>query len=122
MQKSRLLLGTVTALCMLISSATAQQPTFTTFDLPGSIQTQASNINAAGAITGYYAENCVAHGFLRAPDGTITTFDPPGTSPLLGTYPSSINPQGRSRDITTTEVLWRTVFSALATRNARASQ
>ena len=31
------------------------------------------------------------HGFLRAPDGTITTFDPPGS---IYTVPTSINPSG----------------------------
>ena len=38
-------------------------------------------INPAGAITGYYCEaDWCAHGYLRAPDGTITTFDPPGST------------------------------------------
>jgi hypothetical protein len=34
----------------------------------------------------------VYHGFLRAPDGTITTFDPPGA--VHGTFPAGINPAG----------------------------
>src|SRR5215831_7580741 len=37
-----------------------------------------------------------SHGFLRAPDGAITTFDPPGagTTGGRGTFPTSINPSG----------------------------
>ena len=36
------------------------------------------------------------HGFMRAKNGTITTFDAPGagTGPGQGTIPLSINPQG----------------------------
>jgi len=34
----------------------------------------------------------VSHGFLRARDGTFTTFDPPGGAPF--TVPVSINPAG----------------------------
>ena len=45
-----------------------------------------------GAVTGYcYDANGMAHGFLRASGGTITTFDAPGS---LGTLPASINPAG----------------------------
>jgi hypothetical protein len=53
--------------------------TCTTFDPLGSTSTQPQSINPAGVITGYYFDaNFVAHGFLRAPNGTLTTFDPPG--------------------------------------------
>jgi hypothetical protein len=31
------------------------------------------------------------HGFLRAPDGTFTIVDPPGSA---GTFPGGINPAG----------------------------
>jgi hypothetical protein len=60
------------------------QATYTTFDVPGGLQS--ANINPAGAITGWYSDTSgVFHGFLRAPDGTITTFDPPGsTSTIVG--------------------------------------
>jgi hypothetical protein len=36
------------------------------------------------------------HGFVRTPDGTITTFDAPGagTGLFQGTIPSGINPAG----------------------------
>src|SRR5438132_1919856 len=78
-------------------SASAQQGTFTTFDAPGAATgngfgTVASSITAAGAIMGYYNDaNAVFHGFLRARDATIATFDPPGSA---FTIPGSINPAG----------------------------
>src|SRR6266496_4260626 len=73
-------------------SAIAHQPSFTTFDPPGSTGTFPQSINPAGAITGFYADaNRVAHGFLRARDGTFTTFDPPGSTT---TVPVGINPEG----------------------------
>jgi len=47
-------------------------------------------INPAGTIAGYYADASGAfHGFLRARDGTITTFDAPGA---IDTFSYSINP------------------------------
>ncbi len=57
-------------------------------------------LNDLGAVTGYYVDsNYVSHGFLRSPDGTITTFDAPdadtsGSSFLSGTFPSGINDAG----------------------------
>jgi hypothetical protein len=54
--------------------------------------TFALSINLVGAITGYYIDSSFsAHGYLRAPDGTITTFDGPA---VAFTSPSSINPAG----------------------------
>jgi hypothetical protein len=50
-------------------------------------------INPAGAVTGDYTDaNFSVHGFLRARDGTITTFDAPGA--VFGTLPTAINPAG----------------------------
>ena len=78
----------------------APDGTFTKFDvLPSascdphfSVCTQPSGINSAGAITGtYQAANFVSRGFLRAPDGTITKFDVPGSR---GTRPAGINREG----------------------------
>jgi len=47
-------------------------------------------INDIGEIAGYYVDgNGAFHGFVRAPEGTITTFDAPGASE--GTVPLSIN-------------------------------
>jgi hypothetical protein len=47
-------------------------------------------INPAGAITGLYFSDML-HGFLRAPNGTITTFDPLGST---FTFAAAINPSG----------------------------
>jgi hypothetical protein len=80
----------------------------TTFDAPGADTTDAffgtlpdftSGLNQAGAVSGEYIDaNIVFHGFVRAPDGAITTFDAPGadTTPFAGngTFPGSINPGG----------------------------
>src|SRR5262245_19924471 len=45
-------------------------------------------INMAGTITGFYVDANGGHGFLRAPDGTIITFDPLGST---FTVPTAIN-------------------------------
>jgi hypothetical protein len=69
------------------------QPTYTTFDIPGSQNIFPNGINPAGAITGsYFDASGVSHGFLQARDGTITTFDVPGA--VNGTRPVAINPAG----------------------------
>jgi len=71
--------------------------TFITFDAPGAGTgpfqgTFPSSINPERAITGYYSDaNFVGHGFLRARNGALTTFDAPGA---VGIFPSSINPEG----------------------------
>lgn len=82
----------------------APDGTFTTFDAPGagrvigSLQgTYPASINPARAIAGaYYDDNNVAHGFLRARDGSIAAFDVPGagTGPFQGTFALAINPAG----------------------------
>jgi hypothetical protein len=56
-------------------------------------------MNDEGAITGYYLDaNNVNHGFLRSPEGKVTSFDAPGadTTPndYNGTFPVSINDLG----------------------------
>ena len=54
-------------------------------------------LSPAGAIAGASLDSSnVYHGFLRAPDGTMTTFDVPGagTGPLQGTLPLGINQAG----------------------------
>lgn len=59
----------------------ASDGTFAAFDAPGAANgTSPSGINPAGAITGNYSDaNFVEDGFLRANNGTLTTFDPPGS-------------------------------------------
>jgi hypothetical protein len=80
----------------------------TTFDAPGADTTDAffgttpdftSGLNQAGAVSGDYLDsNIVFHGFVRARNGVITTFDAPGAdmTPFSGngTIASSINPGG----------------------------
>jgi hypothetical protein len=64
----------------------------------GTLVATFSGITPAGEITGYYFDDSnVAHGYVRAPDGAIATFDAPdaGTGALEGTYAISINPQGK---------------------------
>src|SRR5215831_12481713 len=76
-------------------SADKPQPTIITFDAPGAGTgpfqgTQPSAINPAGGICGNIADaNNMSHGFVRAPDGTITTFDGPGAA-FQGTFANSI--------------------------------
>src|SRR2546422_30466 len=77
----------------------------TTFDAPnagtgpgqGTIVFSVDCLNPAGAITATSLDaNNVFHGVLRAPDGTMTTFDVPGagTGPFQGTLTFGINPAG----------------------------
>src|SRR5262249_3427103 len=68
-----------------------------TFDAPGAGTgpfqgTEAVGINPMGAITGPYIDaSNVSHGFVRAPNGSITSFDPSGS---INTQPQGINPMG----------------------------
>jgi hypothetical protein len=88
------------------AKAAAQAGTFITFDVPGSTClprfircTHPTAISATGAITGYYADAIGAmHAFLRAPGGTFTNIDVPGSlCPFFFTFctqPTGINPVG----------------------------
>jgi hypothetical protein len=82
----------------------AANGTITTFEAPGAATgagvvqgTISGRINAAGDATGFYPDaKGVFHGFVRAADGTITSFEAPGagtagTSMLPGTFAFSIN-------------------------------
>jgi len=83
-------------------SAKAQnrKATIITFNAPGAGTGSGQGtfplaINPAGTITGFYADaSNVYHGFLRAPDGTITAFEAPGAGTFQGTLAYSINPGG----------------------------
>lgn len=94
------------ACCLLVSATPAHSQTgsasYTTFDAVGAGTgmfqgTLGVSINASGVITGFYIDSFhVAHGFIRAADGTITYFDAPsaGTSAGQGTHPVAINANG----------------------------
>jgi hypothetical protein len=80
----------------------------TTFDAPGAGTTAdsaqgthvddyasfgTSGLNPAGAITGLVITSSgLGRGFLRAPQGRVTTFDALGEA--NGTFPGNINPEG----------------------------
>jgi hypothetical protein len=84
-QNARLALSLL-ALCTLglSLSASAQKSAFTKFDPPGSISTIPNSMNRSGAITGYYFDGNIFHGFLRSHDGTFTTFEFPGAPTTVG--------------------------------------
>ncbi len=78
---------------------------FTTFEAPGAgiyagqgtFPQFFSALTDAGAVTGYYIDiSDVYHGFVRAPNGEITTYDVPGAgvNSRQGTQPLSINHEG----------------------------
>jgi hypothetical protein len=78
--------------------------TFVTFDVPGTLEDLPNGISHAGAVAGTYAvetlPNFVSYGFLRTPDGTLTTINVPGsTYTFVGSRGASfagppINPEG----------------------------
>jgi len=43
----------------------------------GAVQTVPRDINSSGEITGDWYDGHTAHGFIRSPDGSLTTFDEP---------------------------------------------
>jgi hypothetical protein len=74
-------LGIVATLALVASIPASADPVFTPIKVPGAKSTYASVVNAAGFIAGDYERkddpcgpNC---GFVRAPDGTFTTFAMP---------------------------------------------
>jgi hypothetical protein len=94
-----LVIGVFLALGLALAASAQQRPRFITFDPSGSQGTYPSGISDVGVITGdYYDSNNVSHGFVRTPDGEITTFDAPGAGSTpglgLGTFPYSITSAG----------------------------
>ena len=81
----------VLSLCALASAAIAGPARFIAVDYPGAIETQASGINPAGDIVGYYKDaSGVLHGFLLR-GGTFSPIDIPGAAWTQGW---GISPQG----------------------------
>jgi hypothetical protein len=81
---------------------------FTTFDVPGAAPVPRKGtppapinfiplplaINHSGAVSGVYFDgNGMSHGFVRSPDGNITSFDPAGSVNTIGATPG-ITPSG----------------------------
>jgi len=81
-------------------SGSAKEPAITTFDAPGAGTgagqgTVAFGINAERVIVGYYCDASNCHDFLRAKDGSFTTFDPPaGTVGYVFTFAYGVNTEG----------------------------
>jgi hypothetical protein len=66
---------------------------YTVFDVPGATGTFPISINLEGTITGQFPDaNGLTHGFLRAANGAITTFDAPAAD--QGTFPQAIDLTG----------------------------
>jgi uncharacterized membrane protein len=76
---------------------------FATIDIPGGAcggQSIPSDINPSGAVTGSFIDpSCsdASHGYVRASDGNVTTFDAPGFS---STQATAINPSGSITGLT----------------------
>jgi hypothetical protein len=68
-------------------------PAATPIDVTGAEDTIAASINNQGVIAGYFYDGTArAHGFIRSPGGSITTFDVP--KPGVSTVAFSINDSG----------------------------
>ena len=81
-----------------VSRAVRQPQNFTVFDAPGAGTasgqgTISYDTNNSGVSTGVYFDSSYnSHGFVRAAEGTITTFDVDG--PLSQTFPDWMNDRG----------------------------
>lgn len=100
-----LLFAICLAFCTVaLAPASAQEPHIITFDAPGADTkpgdfngTYPGSINFWGVITGSYQDtNSTFHGFVRSPEGTLTTFEAPGADlgSFNGTAPCCINDLG----------------------------
>ena len=104
MKKLSLILTLILCTCLVLAASSQAQATtthqFTTIDVPGSVATLALQTAPGGGVIGYYIDDVgfAFHGFLRAPDGTITTFDAPGAGTQAafsqGTFAYGLNPAG----------------------------
>jgi hypothetical protein len=88
----RLPLLIASAVVILGLTPAVAAPTYITFDPPGSIYTTARSISH-GAVAGFFQDNQGRyHGFLRAPDGSMTTIDAAGA---VNTYGASVDESAR---------------------------
>jgi hypothetical protein len=83
----------ITSGFVLSANANERKTAIITFDPPGSQFTLAIAINPHGTIAGLYGDSVSSHGYVRARDGSFTTFDVPGAGPDKGQC-ESINPAG----------------------------
>jgi hypothetical protein len=75
--------------CAAQEPAESSEVSYLSFQVPGALGTYPMSINASMVVTGYYyVSSTVTRGFLREPDGALTTFALPGS---LWTRPESIN-------------------------------
>lgn len=79
--------ASVLALCVLAAVPAWAKATLTTFKVENSTDTQAMSVNSDGAVTGFAYD--LGEGFVRAADGSITTFKTTGT-----TFATAINDSG----------------------------
>lgn len=82
--------GTLATLCALAASGPVAAETYVTFNVNNQ-DTFVTAINAGGMVTGYDCGSTSCSGYVRAADGTITSFDPTGS---IITYPFGINRKG----------------------------
>ncbi len=81
MVRSTLLAATILSMLGALDTAQATTFSFTTIDVPGAQSTVVTGINNAGAVVGSTSDGV---GFIRAANGTITTFLGPGGAALPG--------------------------------------
>jgi uncharacterized membrane protein len=85
------LAGMALASLVVVGSATAAGPTFTTIDFPGAVFTTAPGINRFGDVVGHYIDGAgIDHGYLMH-KGTFTRIDFPGAD---GGHAHDINSAG----------------------------
>jgi uncharacterized membrane protein len=96
----------------------------TTIDTPGELACGAGSgpiggINPAGAVAGGTGDTTclVPLGYVRTPDGTITTFSDPFSGPFPGVQPTAINPAGSITGYFSRAAFLRTPDGAITTFN-----
>ncbi len=78
---------------VMAQAVSAEAAKWKSIDVPGAAATYSSAINDKGVVTGNWLDsNGLTHGFVRASDGTITSFDP--REDTGGAYPDGINIHG----------------------------
>jgi hypothetical protein len=87
--QQRILIHLSVAVLAGFAMPASAKPSYTTFDPPNSQYTYPMSLQS-GVVAGSYQDyQGYMHGFVRATDGTITTFDPTDSN---GTYIITMNP------------------------------